>query len=169
MRLITTFLLAMVVLLTTLTAGCSKDKAMATIRDADNDAAKALIYIGQIAKANNDAFEARNIDKVVHQGVNLAAEKALNGTNAFIRAINAAKAAVLAGADPAGQVSLLKALFNAQVAGAVTGLLGQVTTLPPGLADKLAGWVAALQLVIDSITGLFAQADMMLREVNSNA
>lgn len=165
MRLIISFLLSMVLILTSLTTGCNKDKAMQTVRDAKNKAAKALIYIANIGEANNASFQAGNIPKSIHKAVNDAVDKALKGVNVFVDGIDAAEAAINAGADPSGQVNILKALFDQQVVHTSLDLLDLVAQVPPALKDKISGWVAAIQLLIDSISGLFSDAGVIIRDI----
>jgi hypothetical protein len=165
-KFLTSILLIFAIVFAGLSFGCDHAKAIKTVRSAENKAAESLIYIHNIAKANNDAFEAGDISTVVHKPVNDAAGKALQAVNAFIRATEAAKAAVAAGADPNGQVDILKALFNNETARAVLSLVGLVATVPASLAVKIGSWVAGLKAVVLAFTVLFAQID---QEVKNHA
>jgi len=165
-KFLTSMLLIFAIVFAGLSFGCDHAKAIKTVRTAQNKAAETLGYIKNIAKANNDAFEAGDISTSIHKPVNDAAAKALQAVNAFIVAVNAAKAAVAGGADPNGQVDLLKTLFNQQTAKAVLSLVALVATVPAGLAAKIGSWVISLQAAIEAFRVLFAE---LQREVNSNA
>lgn len=147
--------------------GCGKAKALATVRQADELSAKLLIYGRNIAKANNDSFAAGNIPASVHLATNKAADVYLKGVDVFLEAIKTAKKAIEAGEKPDGQIDILQAVFNQQVVAAAAALASMVTTLPAGLADKIGGWVAAIDLAIISFRGLFASVRMELQEANN--
>lgn len=144
--------------------GCGKAKALATVRQADELSAKLLIYGRNIAKANNDSFQAGNIPASVHLATNKAADVYLKGVDVFLEAIKTAKKAIEAGEKPDGQIDILQAVFNQQVVAAATALANMVVTLPAGLADKIGGWVAAIDLAIISFRGLFASVRLELKE-----
>lgn len=165
MRILMTIMLVFVLSTVGLVTGCEKAKADKTIRDAQNKAAQTLGYIKNIAKANNDAFVAGDIDSSIHRPVNEGAAKALTATNAFVAAIKAAKVAVANGADAAGQVNALKAFFNSNVASTVLDLTSLLVNVPPALKSKIGVWVTGLQLAISTFNTLFAE---MERAVGGN-
>ena len=144
-------------------AGCNKDKALKTVRQADELAAKLLIYGRNIAKANNESFDKGNIPASVHLATNTAVDHYLKGLDVFIAGIATAKKAIEAGENSQGQIDILQAVFDAQVAAAATALVNIVTTLPPEVADKIQGWVAAIQLAILSFRALFAEVRINLK------
>lgn len=144
--------------------GCGKAKALATVRQADELSAKLLIYGRNIAKANNDSFAAGNSPSAVHLATNKAADVYLKGVDVFLEAIKTAKKAIAAGEKPDGQIDILKAVFDREVVAAALALTNLVTTLPAGLADKIGGWVAAIDLAIISFRGLFVSVRLELRE-----
>lgn len=164
-------LVVMFLVWTLLITGCDKTKALTTVRQADELSAKMLIYGRNIAKANNDSFEAGNLPgpagSALHLSTTIAVDKYLQGVDVFIKGIDAAKKAILTGAEPGGQVNLLKALFDREVVQAALAMVSMVTTLPPGLADRIGGWMAAVQLAILSFKGLFADAQMNLQGANN--
>lgn len=138
--------------------GCNKEKALKTVRDSEELAAKLLIYGRNIARANNQSFDKGNIPANVHLATNTALDKYLKGVDAFIAGIETAKKAIAAGEKPDGQIDILQAVFDTQVVASATALIGMVATLPPELADKIGGWVAAIQLALSSFKALFADA-----------
>jgi hypothetical protein len=141
------------------TFGCDKKKALATVRDADELAAKLLIYGRNIARANNDSFRAGNIPADVHLATNKAAEKYLQGLDIFLDAIATAKKVVAEGGTP--KIDVLEAVFNQHVIAFATELINRVVTIPDAQ-----GWSAALSLAISSFRALFAGVRM---EVNDAA
>lgn len=144
--------------------GCNKAKALRTVRQADELSAKLLIYGRNIAKANNDSFAAGNIPAQVHLKTNDGAAVYLKGVDIFLAAVVTAKKAVAAGSNAAGQVNILKAVFEQEVVNAALALVSLVATLPPGLGDRIGGWAAAIQLAIASFRGLFAQFENSLNQ-----
>lgn len=153
------------------TTGCNKEKALKSVRQADELAAKLLIYGRNIAKANNDSFEAGNIPATAHLTTNRVAEGYLKGVNIFLAGIATAKRAIEAGGDATNQLDILEAIFEREVVSAATALSSLVATLPPGLADRIGGWAAAIQLALFSFRALIADARTNLQEVpiNGNA
>ena len=149
--------------------GCGKAKALATVRQADELAAKLLIYGRNIARANNESFRQGNIPANVHLATNMAVDGYLKGVDVFLAGIATAKKAIEAGENATGQIDILQALFDREVVNAAAALASLVTTLPPGLADTIGGWTAAIQLAISSFRGLFADARRSLQEVNAHA
>ncbi len=165
-RIFTVIGILWIFLMVNLTSGCNNAKALTTIRDADNLAAEMLVYIHAIAKANNDAFEKKDIPLALHHATNEAASKALDAVNIFVKAIATAKAAVTAGSSPTGQLDLLKALFNKDTVTAVLALISaiSVNAIPAALQVSLGGWAAALQGAISVFRMLFAQMDVLVQE-----
>lgn len=168
MKFLTTLFLLVCMVLTN--AACNKEKAMKTVRQAEELAAKMLVYGRNTAKANNDSFAAGNISPAVHLKTTEAISVYAKALDSFIAGIDGAKKAIAAGADANGQVDILKALFDQQVVQAAFKMIDAVTVLPPDVADKVGGWVAAIQLAISSFRGLFAELDRSLnQEVDANA
>lgn len=153
---ITQFILICIVFTSMLSVGCDKRKALATVRQADELAAKLVVYGRNIAKANNDSFEAKNISLALHHAVNEGADKYLTGVDKLLDGIKAAKAAVATGADPNGQVDILEAIFNTQVRDAGLALVASFVNIPQELRDKIGGWAAAIELAFITFRGLFA-------------
>jgi hypothetical protein len=147
--------------------GCNKAKALQTVRQADELSAKLLIYGRNIALANNESFQKGNIPAAVHLATNKAADAYLKGVDVFLAGIVTAKKAIAAGASPDGQINILQALFDREVVQSAVALANIVTTLPPELANRIGGWVAAIQLGVSSFRALFADAHTALNsEVN---
>lgn len=156
------FLILFLVIFSLFSFGCDKRKALATIRQADELTAKLYLYGRNIAKANNDSFEAGNISRAVHHVTNEGVDKYLKGVDKFAEGIGAAKKAIAAGASANGQVDILEALFNQAVRQAGIDLVASFVNIPPALKEKLAGWGAAIELAITTFTGLFADARQSL-------
>lgn len=137
-----------------LTFGCDKKKALKTVRDCDELAAKLLIYGRNIARANNDSFRAGNISAEVHLATNKAAEKYLQGLDVFLDGIAVAKRTIAQGGTP--NIDVLETIFNQHVVQFAMDLISKVVTLP-GAAQ---GWAAALSLALSSFRALFAGVKM---------
>lgn len=168
MKFLTTLLLLACVVFTN--TACNKEKAMKTVRQADELAAKMLVYGRNIAKANNDSFAAGNIAPAVHLKTNEAIHVYAKALDAFVVAIEGAKRAIAAGEKPSGQVDILKALFDQSVVQSAFAMISAMTVLPDGVQDKVSGWIAAVQLAIASFRGLFAELENNLnQEVNAHA
>jgi hypothetical protein len=147
--------------------GCNKAKALQTVRQADELSASLLIYGRNIALANNESFQRGNIPAAIHLTTNKAADVYLKGVDVFLAGIVTAKKAIAAGANPDGQINILQALFDREVVQAAVALTSMVTTLPPELAGRISGWIAAIQLAISSFRALFADVHTALNsEVN---
>lgn len=157
-NLFTRFVLVFVVVFSLLAnVGCDKKKALTTVRQADEIAAQLLLYGRNIARANNDSFAARNISSEVHLRTNQGAELYLKGVDIFITAIDAAKAAIKAGANPNGQIDILQAVFNKDVVAAGLALADLIADVPPALKDKIGGWASAIRLAVTTFQILFAE------------
>lgn len=148
---------------------CGKTKALQNIREADELSAKLLIYGRNIARANNDSFDQKNIPASLHLATNKAADIYIKGVEVFLASIASAKQAVKNGGDPVKQMDLVEAAFNANVVNATTALIGAVATFPPGVAGQIAGWAGAIELALQAFRLLIADTRIQLQGVNANA
>lgn len=161
-KLLTQFIAIFVIIFSMLTMGCDKRKALATVRQADELAAKLLIYGRNIAKANNDSFAAGKISLAVHHGVNEAADKYLKGVDIFLEGIQTAKAAIAAGADSNGQIDILEVVFNQNVRDTGLAFISLFVNIPQELRDKIGVWATAIELAFTTFRGLFADIRISL-------
>lgn len=141
--------------------GCNKEKALKTVRDGEELAGKMLIYGRNIAAANNESFRQGNISADLHLFTNRAADAYQKGLDIYVKGIAAAKKAISEGASASSQLDILERLFNAEVVQAALTLVDAVAKLPAGVADRIAGWAAAIQLALVSFKALIAETRSM--------
>jgi hypothetical protein len=166
MKFLTSVLLTFAIVFGSLSFSCTSDKALKTIREADNKLAQLLIYVRNIAKANNDAFAKGDIPSAVHKPLNDGAAAALKGLQAVAKAIADAKAAVKGGASASGQLDIIKTIFSTSAEKAVLDLIALATAVPAGLASQITGYTSLLQTGIAVFKAFFAEFE---QEVNNNA
>jgi hypothetical protein len=157
MKFLTSILLTFAIIFSSLSFSCQSTKAVATVRKADDKLAELLIYVRNIAKANNDAFAKGDIPSAVHKPLNDAAGKALLGLQAVAKAIADAKAAIKGGADANGQLSIIQTIFSTSAEKAVLDLISIATAVPSELAGQIGSYVSLLQTGISVFKAFFAE------------
>jgi len=164
MKFLTSVLLTFAIVFCSLSFSCQSDKALSTVRKADDKLAELLIYVRNIAKANNDAFAKGDIPSAVHKPLNDGAATALRGLQAVAKAIADAKAAIKGGASATGQLDIIKTIFSTNAEKAVMDLIALATTVPAGLASQISSYTSLLQTGIAVFKAFFAEFQ---QEVNN--
>lgn len=133
-------------------AACDRTK---TLTEVDKLSSQFRIYGRNIAKANNDAFEANKITRDLHGKMNTAAEVYFKALDLVDKGVNAARSAT--GEELKTKIDYLKRLMDVEVFGAFMDIVDVVAEVPPELRSQLEAYLAAIRLLFASVTSLFAQ------------